>query len=274
MRGKLLLFAAFALFALAWFVRPDSAAGGESLHSPLRSALGPLSGIAAKILQLRAAFARSGARFDESLQLQSLALELEPKDTDAVLLLSDEIAFDAVGSTEDRLLIKSAARGAISVLREAKRRGNDHLRLLDAEARLLTERAAPAGKCTIAERTAALDRAIELCNLVASRYAAGLLRGSPLLTERGIIYYQTGDFENAILSFRRAAAFESLLLTKETPGSDRWREANERMAEVCELDAEASRIGGSADSTKRAAALERIRSLTPESPFLAAARGK
>lgn len=259
LNSRVFLVYGIVAFALAWWLAPDGNSTGES--GILRTALGPLRTPVAALLRIRAAFARNEARFDESLQLQGVALDLDPQSTESVLIFSDEVAYDAPGATTDRDIIKNAARDGIRVLHEAQRLGNTHVRLLDAEARLLTERVAPAGLASREERNSAIDRAIQLCEAVAQKSPFGCLRGSPLLHERAIEYYKTKDIKNAILHFERAAHFEEVLESEQVPGASALANLNRRCARICALETDPAR------RAERAALIQELRAEFPKSPF-------
>ncbi|MBI3820660.1 MAG: hypothetical protein HY286_18380 [Planctomycetes bacterium] len=256
-RHLLLIFAVFA-FAAAWFARVSPGEPNHTNKRPwLQFALGPFRGTVAELMRIRAAFAQIEKRFDESIQLQTLALELDPESTASAQLLASEIAISLPGETTDAGELSARAREAIEILRNARTYGNRDPRILDFEAQLLITRVAPVETATHTERIAALEQAIALCEDVARFAPAGFVRGSPLLEERAVDYYKSGASEKAAAAFTRASEFERALMRVHVPLASERAEMLAECAGVCSIEAKGT-VGSTDAAAERARLLGKL----------------
>jgi len=121
------------LLAAAWLAippAPSDAGAGVKAHV-FQRILGPFRYPLASTLRLRAGFAREAGRPGESVRLQGIALDLDPRDTPAVVWLAGELATQIPLSGLTKLDNAACARAGIDVLRRARALGNADPRLLD-----------------------------------------------------------------------------------------------------------------------------------------------
>lgn len=212
------------------------AAYGDGVSRVVRTAMGPGRGLAAGLLHLRAGFARMHGNVDECLQLQRAAIALDPEDSAAVIQFALELAFDTPQTGEvGSVVSRGRAAAAIDLLHEAQALGNDDLRLVDLEARLLVERAAPAGHVDRTARARAVALALALAERVSAVHPAGSLRAAPLCAEAAVDAFRAGEFPRAKDLFAQALQHEQRLEGLHVLEAPKFVAAYGLARSICEL---------------------------------------
>jgi hypothetical protein len=258
------------LVCAAWLLAPPSPPAGaaDPWARALQTVLGPLRAPVAGLLRLRAGFARDDGRPQESVRFQQFALEMDPRATDSVIWLANELATQIPSASASAEGESAAwARLGIAALRRARALGNRDHELLDWESFLWVERAAPRGKSTEPERRAALDAAIAASEESAHAWIGAAAVSSALLAERALLRYRAADFAAAADDFERAAQFERLLAQRGDEHADLRAKILEAKSSLARVDSEEN-----PDAEERAARLTAIEALRGDDPFLPLAR--